>query len=72
MEAYCVIYRDLRRDPPAMKLSRSYAELSLAGEAASALSRQGCVPLAIRSSEGEVITKDKLDHLLESCSGKSA
>ncbi len=72
MEAFCVIYRDLRRDPPATKLSRSYSDLSLAGEAASALAREGCVPLAIRSSEGDVITNERLENLLETCRGASA
>ncbi len=63
-EAFCIHYRDLRRDPPALRVSRSYLGLDLASESASQLARQSCEPVAIRGSDGTVIAKDKLASLL--------
>ena len=59
-EAFCVLYRDLRRTPPAKRLSQSYSSLELAIGAACEVAEQDAEPVQIRGSEGTVIDRAEL------------
>jgi hypothetical protein len=63
-EAFCVIYRDLRSDPPRKKLSCSYESLEQAVVAASEFRRRMGAPMQIRGTEGTVIEKAELERAI--------
>lgn len=63
-EAFCVLYRDLRRTPPAKRLSQSYGSLELAVAAACGVAQLDAEPIQIRGSEGAVIEGAELAELI--------
>ncbi len=63
-EAFCVLYKDLRQDPPAKRLSGCFASLELAIEAACDVALTQAEPLEIRGSEGTLIEKAELQKAL--------
>ena len=63
-EAFCILYRDLRRSPPAKKLSRSYASLEAAICAAHDVAQHQAELMQIRGSEGTIIHKAELDQAI--------
>ncbi|HXY57492.1 MAG TPA: hypothetical protein VEH76_02825 [Methylocystis sp.] len=63
-EAFCVLYRDFSRAPPAKRLSQSYDSLELAIGAACDVAQRNAEPMQIRGSEGTVIERAELAELI--------
>ncbi len=59
-EAFCVLYKDLRHDPPAKRLSRSYDSLESAINAAFVVAQHEAEPIQIRGTDGTLMEKAEL------------
>jgi len=71
-EAFCVLYRDLNRAPPARRLSQSYDSLELAIGAAYDVAQRNAEPMQIRGSEGTIIEQAELAEAIAAMAAMAA